>query len=188
MNLREVIKKYGRSKGLHLQAVQSYAHQLFLALRLLRKCQILHADLKPDNILVNESRSTIKLCDLGSAFTINEVEITPTLVSRFYRAPEISLFSILLHTSTTTNMFAVIGLKYDTGIDIWAAGCTVFELCTGKILFNGDDNNGMLKQIIDLRGRPPVRHLVKGQFRFEHFDSENNFMFTEIDKVTQKVC
>ena len=91
MNLREVIKKYGQRKGLHLQAVQSYAHQLFLALRLLRKCQIIHADLKPDNILVNESRSTIKLADLGSAFTTAEAEITPTLVSRFYRPPEISL-------------------------------------------------------------------------------------------------
>jgi serine/threonine-protein kinase PRP4 len=72
------------------QAVQSYSHQLFLALRLLRKCRILHADLKPDNILVSENRTTIKVCDFGSAFPIQEVEVTPTLVSRFYRAPEIS--------------------------------------------------------------------------------------------------
>ena len=74
-----------------MQAVQSYTHQLFLALRLLRKCRIIHADLKPDNILVSENRTTIKLCDMGSAFSFDKVEITPTLVSRYYRAPEISM-------------------------------------------------------------------------------------------------
>ena len=70
--------------------MQSYAHQLFLALRLLKKCHIIHADLKPDNILVNESRTVIKLCDMGSAFTTDRAEVTPILVSRYYRAPEIS--------------------------------------------------------------------------------------------------
>jgi serine/threonine protein kinase len=52
MNLREVLKKYGKDIGLHMKAVRSYAQQLFLALKLLRRCSILHADIKPDNILV----------------------------------------------------------------------------------------------------------------------------------------
>ncbi len=38
--------------GLSMDAVQSYAHQLLLALKLLRKCTVLHGDIKPDNILV----------------------------------------------------------------------------------------------------------------------------------------
>lgn len=53
MNLREILKKYGKDVGLHIDAVRSYAHQLFLALRLLKKTGILHADIKPDNILVS---------------------------------------------------------------------------------------------------------------------------------------
>ena len=53
MNLREILKKYGKDVGLHIDAVRSYAHQLFLSLRLLRKTGILHADIKPDNILVS---------------------------------------------------------------------------------------------------------------------------------------
>lgn len=32
----------------------------------------------------------LKVCDLGSACDISEADITPYLVSRFYRAPEIS--------------------------------------------------------------------------------------------------
>lgn len=52
MNLREVLKKYGNNVGLHIKAVRSYAQQLLLALRLLKKCGIIHADIKPDNIVV----------------------------------------------------------------------------------------------------------------------------------------
>lgn len=39
---------------------------------------------------VNEPKTLLKLCDLGSASDASENEITPYLVSRFYRAPEIS--------------------------------------------------------------------------------------------------
>lgn len=90
MNLREVLKKYGKNVGLHITAVRSYTRQLFRALRLLKKCEILHADIKPDNILVNESKLVLKLCDFGSASDASDCELTEYLVSRFYRAPEIS--------------------------------------------------------------------------------------------------
>jgi len=52
INLREVLKKFGRDVGINLKAVRAYAHQMLLGLSLMRKCNILHADLKPDNILV----------------------------------------------------------------------------------------------------------------------------------------
>ena len=108
MNLRDVVKRFGKDVGLNIRAVRAYAHQLFLAMSLLRKCNIMHADIKPDNILVstpspptyltliwiafqvNEQKTLLKLCDLGSASDVSENEITPYLVSRFYRAPEIS--------------------------------------------------------------------------------------------------
>jgi serine/threonine protein kinase len=35
-----------------MRAVRAYAHQMFLALSLLKKTNIVHADIKPDNILV----------------------------------------------------------------------------------------------------------------------------------------
>ena len=54
MNLREVLKKYGKDVGLHIKAVRSYSHQLLRALKLLKQNGILHADIKPDNILVSQ--------------------------------------------------------------------------------------------------------------------------------------
>lgn len=90
MNLRDVVKRYGKDVGLNLRAVRAYAHQMFLALSLMKKCSLVHADIKPDNILVTDNKATLKVCDLGSACDAESGELTPYLVSRFYRAPEIS--------------------------------------------------------------------------------------------------
>lgn len=52
MNLREILKKFGRNIGINLNAVRAYAKQLFIALKHLRNCGVLHCDIKPDNMLV----------------------------------------------------------------------------------------------------------------------------------------
>lgn len=44
---------------------------------------------------MNESKLVLKLCDFGSATHIAENEPTPYLVSRFYRAPEVSKYFLL---------------------------------------------------------------------------------------------
>ncbi|PUU81318.1 kinase-like domain-containing protein [Tuber borchii] len=169
INLREVLKRYGRSEGISLMAVRSYAQQMFLGLSLLRKCNILHADLKPDNVLANESCNMLKICDLGSASDASENEITPYLVSRFYRAPEI-----------------ILGIPYDFAIDMWSIGCTLYELFTGKILFTGRTNNQMLRSIMECRGKFPQKVLRKGKFTGLHFDDMLNFRSVENDKITGK--
>lgn len=53
LNLREVLKKFGNNVGINLVATKAYAYQIFLSLAHMRKCSIIHADLKPDNILVS---------------------------------------------------------------------------------------------------------------------------------------
>ena len=53
MNLREVLRKFGNNVGINLGATRTYAYQIFVALAHMRKCSIVHADLKPDNILVS---------------------------------------------------------------------------------------------------------------------------------------
>jgi serine/threonine-protein kinase PRP4 len=167
INLREVLKKFGRDVGINLKAVRVYAQQMFLGLALLRKCNILHADLKPDNILVNDARNVLKICDLGSAGDASENEITTYLVSRFYRAPEI-----------------ILGMPYDYAIDMWSVGCTLYELFTGRILFNGRNNNQMLRSIMECRGKFSLKMLKKSNFAADHFDERLNFRSLERDAAT----
>ena len=171
INLREVLKKFGRDRGIdNLKAIRAYAQQMFLGLSLMRKCNVLHADLKPDNILVNESpHNLLKICDLGSASDATENEITPYLVSRFYRAPEI-----------------ILGMPYDFAIDVWSIGCTLYELFTGKILFTGRTNNNMLRSIMECRGKFTTKMLRRAQFAHMHFDEMANFRSVEQDKLTGK--
>ncbi|KAF5958021.1 hypothetical protein HYC85_005246 [Camellia sinensis] len=187
MNLREVLKKFGRNIGLKLTAVRTYAKQLLIALKHLRNCGVLHSDIKPDNMLVNEAKNVLKLCDFGNAMFAGKNEITPYLVSRFYRAPEI-----------------ILGLPYDHPMDIWSVGCCLFELYTGKVLFPGATNNDMLRLHMELKGPFPKKMLRKatnyfdiirinqwfcsclGAFTEQHFDQDLNFLATEEDPVTKK--
>ncbi|XP_040869164.1 serine/threonine-protein kinase prpf4B isoform X1 [Glycine max] len=169
MNLREVLKKFGRNIGLRLTAVRAYAKQLFIALKHLRNCGVLHCDIKPDNMLVNEAKNVLKLCDFGNAMFAGKNEVTPYLVSRFYRAPEI-----------------ILGLPYDHPLDIWSVGCCLYELYIGKVLFPGFTNNDMLRLHMELKGPFPKKMLRKGAFTEQHFDQDLNFLATEEDPVTKR--
>ncbi|XP_004297124.1 PREDICTED: serine/threonine-protein kinase prpf4B [Fragaria vesca subsp. vesca] len=170
MNLRELLKKFGRNIGLKLTAVRIYAKQLLIALKHLKNCGVLHCDIKPDNMLVNEAKNVLKLCDFGNAMFAGKNEVTPYLVSRFYRAPEI-----------------ILGLPYDHPLDIWSVGCCLFELYTGKVLFPGATNNDMLRHHMELKGLFPKKMLRKGAFTYQNFDQDLNFHATEDDPVTKKV-
>jgi serine/threonine-protein kinase PRP4 len=166
-NLRQALRQHGHKRGIQLSAVQIYARQLFIGLRYMERLNIMHADLKPDNIVVNDKYNLLKVCDFGSAANGDDNEITPYLVSRFYRAPEIML-----------------GLHYGCPVDMWAAGCTLYELYTGKIMFQGVSNNQMLKLIQEIKGKMPHKLIRKGFFSELHFDPDNDFVYKEKDKVS----
>jgi serine/threonine-protein kinase PRP4 len=153
-NLRDLLKTDTSGHGLSLQAVKTYARQMFSGLKHLQDCQIIHADLKPDNILVSADRKTVKICDLGTAADKRDNnEPTPYLASRFYRAPEI-----------------ILGMEIGYAIDMWSIGCTIFELWTGKILFPGRTNNQMIRVFMDTLGWPTEKLLRKASLKAEHFE------------------
>ena len=172
MDLRHVLKKFGKGIGLNLKGVKSYATQLFNALNALKQIKVLHCDIKPDNILVTESMAMLKLADFGSAMYINEIDVTPYLISRFYRAPEIILGC----------------LPFDYAVDVWSVGCTLYELYTGKILLPGRSNNHMLKLMMELCGKFPRHVLRKGTLSNSHFNENLDFISQEVDKINGKTC
>ncbi|KAK1942365.1 Serine/threonine-protein kinase PRP4 [Phytophthora citrophthora] len=178
MNVREAMKKFGGKGGISIQAVRVFSKHLLIALNHLETCEVIHADIKPDNMLLDEKQTTIKLCDFGSAFKAGDgkQDPTPYLVSRFYRAPEI-----------------VLGLAYDKAVDMWSVGCCLYEMFTGKVMFPGSTNNEMLKFFMELKGKIPNK-LIKShrqayidQFEMEpHFTEDLKFCSRESDRVTGK--
>ena len=84
--------------------------------------------------MVSVNTRKIKLCDFGSCLTPEEILQTSTehLVSPFYRAPEIILGCV----------------PFETAVDIWSAGVTLFEIFTGRFMFPGRSNNHLLKLIM----------------------------------------
>lgn len=169
MNLREVVKKLG-GQGLNIKAVRSFAKQLMTALRHLKKCNILHGDIKPDNIIVNSTMQAVKICDLGSAGDIDKCDITPYLCSRYYRPPEV-----------------ILGMMYDEGVDMWSIGTVLYELYTGKIMFEGNDNNEMLQFFQEIKGPFPGKKLRKAKFYGKYFNEQLLFKLKKVDPLTKKV-
>lgn len=168
-NLRVALKKYTKDRGMSLQAVRAYTRQLLIALRHLHRCQFIHCDIKPDNILISAGHNVVKICDLGSAMELTEVEPTPYLVSRFYRAPEI-----------------VLAAKYSFPLDVFAMGCTLFELFTGKILFQGKNNNDMMRLYMEVKGKLPNKLIKSGNCWKQHFDENMDFKYADTNKATRK--
>lgn len=172
-NLRDLLKEETNGHGLALPAVRTYARQMFLGLQHLQNCQVIHLDLKPDNVLVSADKKTVKLADFGTAVDKRDViERTEYLVSRFYRAPEI-----------------ILGMEIGYAVDMWAVGCTVYELWTGKILFTGRSNNQMVKAFMDCLGWPTEKLLKKGLLNnvLEHFEAGPplKFISREVDQYNQ---
>jgi serine/threonine-protein kinase PRP4 len=60
-NLRQAVRQHGHRRGIQIDAVRTYARHLLTALRLLARVDVIHADLKPDNIVVNDKYSTLKV-------------------------------------------------------------------------------------------------------------------------------
>jgi dual specificity tyrosine-phosphorylation-regulated kinase 2/3/4 len=99
--------------------------------------QIIHCDLKPENIMLKEqNKSGIKMIDFGSSTFVDERMYT-YIQSRFYRAPEIML-----------------GIPYDCAIDMWSFGCIVAELYVGYPIFPGESENDQMCRIIEMIGVP----------------------------------
>ena len=126
--------------------IQYIMFQIFLGVYYLHENNIVHRDIKPNNILLDDA-CQVRLCDFGLAREIrNKADENKTeyVVTRYYRAPEIMLNS----------------RKYDSAVDIWSVGCTFFELIEEEILFKSAETYiELLSLIFNVLGTPEAEIL-----------------------------
>ncbi|AYU76485.1 CLK1 / KKT10 / kinetoplastid kinetochore protein 10 [Leishmania donovani] len=113
---------------------------------------LMHTDLKPENILMETSDTTVdpatnrhlppdpcrvRICDLGGC--CDERHSRTAIVStRHYRSPEV-----------------ILGLGWMYSTDMWSMGCIIYELYTGKLLYDTHDNLEHLHLMEKTLGRLP---------------------------------
>jgi len=140
------LKKYMDSRGergaLDPATIKSFMYQLLKGIAFCHENRVLHRDLKPQNLLIN-NKGQLKLADFGlaRAFGIPVNTFSNEVVTLWYRAPD-----VLLGSRT-----------YNTSIDIWSAGCIMAEMYSGRPLFPGTTNEDQLQRIFRLMGTPSER-------------------------------
>ncbi|KAI0089392.1 kinase-like protein [Irpex rosettiformis] len=134
--------------GLNEIVVRSFLRQLARALKFLRKRNLIHRDIKPQNLLLNPASPSdlqgghplgvpiLKVADFGFARSLSPAMMAETLCgSPLYMAPEI-----------------LSGEKYDAKADLWSVGAVLYEMAVGTPPFRAQNHVELTKKINNSRG------------------------------------
>ncbi|KAJ3586465.1 hypothetical protein NHX12_012863 [Muraenolepis orangiensis] len=140
--------KHSKFSPLLLKSIRPVLQQVSAALMKLKSLGLIHADLKPENImLVDPLRQPyrVKVIDFGSASHVSKAVCSTYLQSRYYRAPEI-----------------ILGLPFCEAIDMWSLGCVIAELFLGWPLYPGASEYDQIRYISQTQGLPAEYLLSAG--------------------------
>ena len=130
MNLFNYYKQY--NEHITFKCILSFSKQIASALDFLHSLFLIHADIKPENIMISDTyEQKFKIIDMGSCIiNDNNKKTNFYVVSRYYRAPE-----LVYHN------------QFNEKIDIWALGCVIYEMFTYTPLFYAK-NTFYLREIL----------------------------------------
>ncbi|XP_006628604.1 cyclin-dependent kinase 18 [Lepisosteus oculatus] len=138
--------------------VKIFMFQLLRGLSYCHKRKILHRDLKPQNLLIND-KGELKLADFGlaRAKSVPTKTYSNEVVTLWYRPPDVLLGST----------------EYSTQIDMWGVGCILYEMVTGRPMFPGSTVKEELHLIFRLLGTPTEETwpgiTANAEFKSYHF-------------------
>ncbi|KAM3877143.1 homeodomain-interacting protein kinase 3 [Diretmus argenteus] len=158
-NLYDFLKQ-NKFSPLPLKVIRPVLQQVATALRKLKSMGLIHADLKPENImLVDPVRQPyrVKVIDFGSASHVSKAVCSTYLQSRYYRAPEI-----------------ILGLTFCEAIDMWSLGCVIAELFLGWPLYPGALEYDQIRYISQTQGLPGEHLLNVGTKTARFFCRESD--------------
>ncbi|XP_061736612.1 homeodomain-interacting protein kinase 3 isoform X2 [Nerophis ophidion] len=161
-NLYDFLKQ-NKFSPLPLKVIRPVLQQVATALKKLKGMGLIHADLKPENImLVDPVRQPyrVKVIDFGSASHVSKAVCSTYLQSRYYRAPEI-----------------ILGLPFCEAIDMWSLGCVIAELFLGWPLYPGALEYDQIRYISQTQGFPGEQLLNAGTKTTRFFCKESDSPF-----------
>lgn len=139
MDLKKYLDSIPTGQFMEKDLVKSYMFQLLEGILFCHRRRILHRDLKPQNLLIDQ-KGALKMADFGlaRAFGVPVRVYTHEVVTLWYRAPEVLLGSP----------------RYSTPVDIWSVGCIFAEMANKSPLFRGDSEIDQLFRIFRTLGTP----------------------------------
>ena len=141
--------KYG--KPFSEEIVQHLMRQIISAFKYMHANQIMHRDIKLENILVNfESekdkndlnmlKATVKIIDFGFACKIGKNALTYTTIGN-----PMNMSPLILKKLTSHGKVRQLG--YDMKADIWSLGAICYQMLIGKAAFDADDIDELVEKI-----------------------------------------
>ena len=147
------------------------ARQIAEALEAAHDQGIVHRDLKPANVIVRRD-GAVKVLDFGLAKPVGDAAVvaasfedSPTITS-----PAMTQLGVILGTAAYMAPEQARGKLIDRRVDIWAFGCVLYEMLTGRRPFHGETVTDVLSAIVSREpdwsaipaGLPgPVAHLLR---------------------------
>ena len=155
-----VASGFSRTQGLPIDEALKIARQIADALEAAHEKGIIHRDLKPANVALTAD-GQVKVLDFGLAKfgagdaggSTADLAHSPTLTF----AP--TQVGMILGTAAYMAPEQAKGRVADKRCDVWAFGCVLFEMLTGKKAFEGEDVSDTLAAI--LRGEPDWNAIPK---------------------------
>ncbi|MCK4830709.1 protein kinase, partial [bacterium] len=165
------------SKPLPIEQVIEYAKQIGTALQAAHDKEIIHRDIKSDNIMISATNQ-VKVMDFGLAKIKGSVKITKsssTVGTLAYMAPE-----------------QIEGKEIDARSDIFSFGVVLYEMLTGKLPFRGEYESALMYSILNeapepitnLRAEVPVG---LEEIVFKMLEKESDRRFQNIKEIVQKL-
>ena len=156
------------------------AKQIAEALEAAHEQGIIHRDLKPANIKVRDD-GTVKVLDFGLAKVLEPASAVAVGVtsSPAITTPAMTQIGVILGTAAYMSPEQAKGRGADKRSDVWAFGCVLYEMLTGRRPFSGDDVSDMLAAVLrsdpDWSALPstlpaPIRSLIEGSLKKDRRD------------------